>query len=116
MNLGMALEVFDQPSQNANLLIIGNVNSLQLLDDSYVHVLDPNTKVKGYVKYDDYQKARLNADMKKQYPQLANMLGREEAFKDKAALLAENVKNKQAQLADIKKRMHQRSLDSVLSR
>ena len=112
----MALEVYDQPIKNANLLIIGNVNSLQLLDDSYVHVFDPNTKVKGYVKYDDYQKARLNADIKKQYPQLANMFGRDEAFKDKAALLAENVKNKQAQLDDIKKRMHQRSLDRVLSK
>ena len=112
----MALEVYDQPIKNANLLIIGNVNSLQLLDDSYVHVLDPKTKVKGYVKYDEYQKARSNADMKKQYPQLGNILGQDEAFKDKAALLAENVKNKQAQLDDIKKRMHQRSLDNVLSR
>lgn len=108
INVCCAVEVFDKPEANANLLIIGDVAKLQLLNDNYIHVYDPSTKVSGYVKYDDYQKARINADIKKQYPQLSSALGQEEQFKDKAALFTQNIKNKQAQLTDIKKRMQMR--------
>ena len=116
MHVCMALEVFDKPMPNANLLIIGDASNLQLLNDNYVHVFDPKTKIKGYVRYDEFQKALLTSNLKKQYPQMSNILGKEEEFRSKAALLAENVRNKQAQLDDVKKRMSQRSFDNVLPR
>ena len=77
MHVCMALEVFDKPMPNANLLIIGDASNLQLLNDNYVHVFDPKTKIKGYVRYDEFQKALLTSNLKKQYPQMSNILGKE---------------------------------------
>ena len=104
-NVCFALEVLDQPNKNSNLLIIGDVNQLQLLNDNYVHVYDKVTKIKGYVKYEDYQKALINADMVKHFPRIDNLVGKDEKYKDRAALIAENIKNKQAQLTELKKKL-----------
>ncbi|MEE2769972.1 MAG: hypothetical protein VX835_02690 [Pseudomonadota bacterium] len=104
-NVCFALQVLDQPDKNSNLLIIGDVNQLQLLNDNYVHVYDKITRIKGYVKYEDYQKALINADMVKRFPKIDDLVGKDEKYKDKAALIAENIKNKQAQLTQLKKRL-----------
>ena len=106
MSQSYALEVMDQPDKNANMLIIGDASTLKVLDDSYIHVMDPKTKVSGYVKYSDYQAAIVTSGAIKKFPQLSGVINKQEVFKDKAALLAQNIKNKQAQLQEIQKRLY----------
>lgn len=107
INQSFALEVFDKPDNNSNLLIIGDASKLKVLDDNYVHVFDPKTKVSGYVKYSDYQKALTTSEVVKRFPNLSGVVDKEEVLHNKAALLTQNIKNKQAQIKSLQSRLHQ---------
>lgn len=101
LSCGFAVEVLDKPEKNANLLIIGDVAKLKVMEDSYVHVYDSKTRVYGYVLFSDYQKALMNAEISKKFPGLSDALSNDQNSKDKAALIKQNIKNKQAQFEQL---------------
>jgi len=107
INQSFALEVMDKPDKNSNLLIIGDASKLKVLEDSYVHVYDPKTKVSGYVKYSAFQKALGTSEVVKRFPNLSGVVNKEEMLNNKAAILTQNIKNKQAQIKDLQSRLYQ---------
>lgn len=100
-----ALAIFDMPSKHASIIKQAKINDITLEGGGFVKVQDKRSGLTGYVKLKDYQSAVAMQQLSGKNPDVANMLTQQQSLQEQTDYYIQNIKNRQAQMADLKKKL-----------